>query len=81
MGGVCAVASMITDTFAKVISTKVSKHEQTVAVCHAKLNTVKDICSKALTDNKISHDEFLMIKSEIEKYNQMRQSIRNKYKT
>ena len=47
--------------------------------CRAKLNTIKGIVSKALTDNKISHKEFLLIKSEVDKYYEMRNSIRRKY--
>ena len=32
----------------------------TVSVCKAKINSVKDIVSKALADNKISHEVFLL---------------------
>ena len=62
-----------------MISRNVSKHEITVSLCRAKLNTIKDIVSQALTDNKISHEEFLLIKSEVDKYHEMRNSIRRKY--
>ena len=40
---------------------------------------MKDIVSKALVDNKISHEEFLLIKSEVDKYHEMKRSIRRKY--
>ena len=42
---------------------------------------MKDIVSKALTDNKISHEEFLLIKSEVDKYHEMKKSIRRKYQS
>ena len=80
MGGVCALTSVGAGSLAKVISGKVSKHEKTVSVCQAKINTIKDIVSKALTDNKISHEEFVLIKSEYEKYHEMKRSIRKKTK-
>ena len=67
LGGLCAVVSVISRAWAKMISKNVSKHEITVSLCRAKLNTMKDIVSKAVADNKISHEEFLLIKSEVEK--------------
>ena len=78
VGGVCALTSVGAASLAKVISEKVSKHEKTVSVCQAKINTIKDIVSKALTDNKISHEEFVLIKSEFEKYHEMKRLIREK---
>ena len=58
LGGLCAVVSVISGAWAKMISKNVGKHEITVSLCQAKLNTMKDIVSKALADNKISHEEF-----------------------
>ena len=71
---------MVTASLAKIISKNVSKHEKTVSVCQAKINTIKDIVSKALTDNRVSHEEFVLIKSEFEKYHEMKRSIREKNK-
>ena len=78
VGGFCALTSVATASLAKAVSGKVSKHEKTVSVCQAKINTIKDVVSKALTDNKISHEEFVLIKSENEKYYEMKRSIREK---
>ena len=78
VGGFCALTSVVTASLAKAVSKKVSKHEKTVSVCQAKINTIKDIVSKALTDNKISHEEFVLIKSEFEKYYEMKRLIREK---
>ena len=80
LGGFCVVARVISGGWAKMIFKNVRKHEITVSFCRAKLNTIKDIGSKALIDNKISHEEFLLVKTEIEKYHQMRNSIRQKYR-
>ena len=79
LGGFCAVVSVISGGCAKMISKNVSKREITVSLCRAKLNTIKVIVSKALTDDKISHEEFLLIKSEFDKYHEIRNSIRRKY--
>ena len=80
VGGVCALTSVVTASLAKIISKNVSKHEKTVSVCQAKINTIKDVVSKALTDNRVSHEEFLLVKSEFEKYHEMKRSIREKNK-
>ena len=80
VGGVCALTSVVTASLAKIISKNVSKHEKTVSVCQAKINTIKDIVSKALTDNRVSHEEFVLIKSEFDKYHEMKRSIREKNK-
>ena len=77
VGGVCALTSVATASLAKIIS----KNEKTVSVCQAKINTIKDIVSKSLTNDSISHEEFVLIKSEYEKYYEMKRSIREKNKT
>ena len=81
VGAVCALTSVATASLAKIISKKVSKHEKTVSVCQAKINTVKDVVSKSLTNDSISHEEFLLVKSECEKYYEMKRSIREKNTT
>ena len=78
VGAVCALTSVATASLAKIISKKVSKHEKTVSVCQAKINTVKDVVSKALTNDSISHEEFVLIKKEFEKYYEMKRLIREK---
>ena len=60
------------------VSRKVKKHEQTVAICQSKVNSIKDRISKALNDNKISDEEFHNIISELDKYNEMKRDIRTK---
>lgn len=80
VGGVCALTSLITASLSKVISKKVSKHEKTVSVCQAKINTIKQIVSKSLVDNRISDEEFFLVKSEFENYHDMKRSIREKYR-
>ena len=79
LGGLCAMVSVISGAWVKMVSKNVSKHEITVSLCRAKLSTMKDIVSKALADNKISHEKFLLIKSEVDKYHEMKRSIRRKY--
>ena len=69
--------SIFTGAIAKKNSNKINKHEQTVAICQSKVNSIKDRISKALYDNKISDEEFHNIISEVDKYNEMKRVIRN----
>ena len=68
--------SVLTGFIAKKISPKLNKHLLTVSVCNAKLNTIKDLISKALQDNDISPEEFRLILAEVEKYKKLKNSFR-----
>ena len=74
---ICGILSVLTGAIAKKVSHKVNKHEQTVAICESKVNSIKDRISKALNDNKSSDEEFHNIISELDKYNEMKRDIRN----
>ena len=76
IGGFFGFVSVLTGLIAKKISPKLNKHLQTVSVCNAKLNTIKDLISKALQDNDISPEEFRLILSEVEKYKKLKNSFR-----
>ena len=77
IGSICGILSVFTGAVAKNVSHKINKHEQTVAICQSKVNSIKDRISKALNDNKISDEEFHNIISEVDKYNEMKRDIRN----
>ena len=77
IGLICGILSVFTGAVAKKVSHKVNKHEQTVAICQSKVNSIKDRISKALNDNNISDEEFHNIISEVDKYNKMKRDIRN----
>ena len=62
----------------KKLALKAEKHEKIKTLADAKLNTISDHISKALKDNFISDDEFSLIISELEKFNNMKEEIRSK---
>ena len=78
IGLVCGLLSVLTGAIAKKVSHKINKHEQTVAICQSKVDSIRERISKALNDNKISDEEFHNIISELDKYNEMKRDIRNK---
>ena len=58
------------------LEAKARKHDQIRVLAVAKLNSIADRISAALTDDKISEEEFRLILSEVDKYNQMKAEIR-----
>ena len=54
---------------------KKKKHNKVVILAKSKLNSIEKLMSQALID--ISHEEFKTIVSEKEKYEQMKETIRN----
>ena len=46
IGLICGILSVFSEAVAKNVSHKVNKHEQTVAICQSKVNSIKDRISK-----------------------------------
>ena len=78
VGGICGGISVGFGYASKRLSHKVSKHEQTVSLAKAKVNTIHDLVSKSLKDNTISDQEFSLILSEVDKFEKLKQEIRQK---
>ena len=79
VGGIFGALSVGFGIGTKNLSNKVSKHERTVSTAQAKLNTINDLVSKALKDNVISDQEFSIILAELEKFQKLKQEIRQKF--
>ena len=58
------------------LEAKAKKHDQIRVLAISKLNSIADRFSTALTDDKISKEEFRLILSEVDKYDQMKAEIR-----
>ena len=58
------------------LEAKARKHDQIRVLAVSKLNSITDRISAALTDDKISEEEFRLIFSEVDKYGQMKDEIR-----
>ena len=57
---------------------KAKKHNQIHVLADLKLNTISDDISAALADDKISDEEFCLILSEVDKYNQFKEEIHSR---
>ena len=54
------------------------KHEKIKTIASTKLNTIALHISKALSDNKVTDEEFQLILEELEKYKVMKEEVRSK---
>ena len=59
---------------------KAEKHEKIKTIASAKLHTITSHISKALSDNKVTDEEFRLILEELEKYKVMKEEVRTKTK-
>ena len=78
VGGFCGLVSIISSLASKKLGKKISKHEATTILAKSKINSIKDLISKALKDEKISDAEFSLIIKEMDKFNAMKSEIRKK---
>ena len=63
---------------------KKKKHYKILMLAKSKLNSIETLISQALIDMEISHEEFIAILKEKDKYEKMKDNIRSKnekYKT
>ena len=65
----------------KRLTAKTKKHDQIRTLADVKLNTIDEYISKAIEDGDISHEEFVLINSELKKFNEMKEKIRAKMST
>ena len=57
------------------LQAKARKHDLIRGLAESKLNTITDRISVALNDKKITEEEFRLILSKVDKYNQMKAEI------
>ena len=62
------------------LQAKARKHDLIRGLAESKLNIIADRISVALNDDKITEQEFSLILSEIDKYNQIKTEIRGRQK-
>jgi hypothetical protein len=60
------------------LTTKANKHYKIKTIADSKLNSIKDLISKSLTDGQISESEFKLILDELEKYNILKENNKTK---
>ena len=56
---------------------KKKKHDKILMLAKSKLNSIETLISQALIDMEISHEEFVTILKEKDKYEKMKENLRN----
>ena len=64
----------------KKSTSKAEKNEKIKTIASTKLDTISSLISKALSDNKVTDEEFPLIMEELEKYKVMKEEVRAKTK-
>ena len=65
----------------KKMSLKIEKHEKTAMLAVSMLNTISSLILKALSDNSISDEEYLLILLEFETFTRIKEDLRIKSNT
>ena len=78
VGGFFALASSGMIIASKRLDSKIKRHQEIVTLAIAKRDTVYRLHSKALSDNKISDNEFQLIMNEFQQYNVLKEAVRAK---
>jgi hypothetical protein len=70
--------SLISSQVRRILALRQEKHAKIRTIAEGKLNSIDGLVSKALDDNIISESEYSIILAEFEKFNEMKEQIRNK---
>ena len=72
--------SLTTGIFKKLLNitrNKKKKHDKILMLAKSKLNSIETLISQALNDMEISHEEFITILKEKDKYERMKDNLRS----
>ena len=61
----------------RITRNKKKKHDKILTLVKSKLNSIETIISQALIDMKISHEEFVTVLNERDKYEKMKENLKN----
>ena len=81
VAAVCGSVGVCIKLIRRRLTTKSNKHYKIKTIADSKLNSVKDLISKSLSDGKINEIEFKIILDELEKYNNLKENILIKNET
>ena len=68
----------ITNKLLNITRKKTKKHDKILMLTKIKVNSVETLISQALIDTEISHEEFITILKEKDRYEMMKENLKNK---
>ena len=72
-----SLATGITKKLLKRTRNEKKKHNKILMLAKSKLNSIESLMSKALIDMDVNHEEFIKILKEKNKYEKMKENVRN----
>ena len=73
-----SLATGIVKKLLNITRNKKKKHDKVLMLAKSKLNSIETLISQALIDMDISHEEFITILKEKDRYEMMKDNLRNK---
>ena len=74
---IVSLTTLIIKKLLRITRNKKKKHDKILMLAKLKLNSIETLVSQALIDMEISHEEFVTILNEREKYEKMKENVRN----
>ena len=71
-----SLATGIVKKLLNITRNKKKKHDKILMLAKSKLNSIETLISQALIDMEISHEEFIAIFKEKDKYEKMKENLR-----
>ena len=72
-----SLATGIKKKLLSITRNKRKKHDKIFVLAKSKLNSIETLVSQALIDMEISHEEFITIMKEKDKYEKMKENVRS----
>ena len=73
-----SITTGIVKKLLKITRNKKKKHDKILMLAKSKFNSIETLISQALNDMEISHEEFITIFKEKDRYEKMKEDIRDK---
>lgn len=75
VAAVCGSLGVCVKFVRRRLHAKTQKHYEVKTIADSKLNSIKDLISKALTDGHISENEFKLVLDELDNYNKLKENL------
>ena len=74
-----SITTRIVKKLLNITRNRKNKHDQILMVAKSKSNSIETLISQTLNDMEISHEEFITIYKEKDRYEKMKENTRDKY--
>ena len=74
---ICSLTTEIVKKLLSITRNKKKQHNKILMLAKSKLNSIETLISQALIDMEISHEEFITILKEKDKYEKMKENLRS----